>query len=624
MNRRLVKVLYGLVILSLILIVIGKGAAAMLEERVTDALAAVSRRTGIAVRCASVSFVSPRGVSLSGLTASVGTASPFLTVESARIVVSPWDLLAGNPAVTGLEADGVRIILRRDEAGTWELEGVRPGPREQESGEGKSRLLWPLAIDAENVAIAVEIPGDSATSRYELVEGAIDLPGKTLALALANPDERLEAKVSRDPEGKIRVGWKAESFRCRLLSVAVSRLIDLENARVSGHGEAARDGEERTLLASGTLADVSINHALLSRQGASGVAFGFDLDLYARNDAVLVRRAGLSLGGETVTISGTVARPSSRPIVNLRATCDRLDLGKVFSGIPRSLVPRLPSLAASGTMTGTFALYLDASNPASLDYGWQGRVDSFVLLALAPDLDVKALEEPFTHIARLPGGETRAIRVGPENPNFTPLASVPRHLVGAVLTAEDGSFFVHGGFSARHIRDAMIENLRAGRVVRGASTLSMQLAKNLFLTRERTLSRKIEEAILTLALEQDLEKKRMLEIYLNIIEWGPDVWGIGAASRHYFGKPASALGPIESAFLASIIARPNRGWSQNPIAHIGEGWWTYLRVILCKMYKRGDVTLETLRDAGVTDTAIAELTGDSGAANPTTPGMHAL
>lgn len=614
MNRRtLLRALYALIILVLILIMIGKGAAAMIDERVADTLAGVADRHGIALRHEGVSFVSLRGVSISRLVASLPGAPPFLEIEGARIVISPWDLLAGRPAVTGVAASGVRVVLRRTEDGSWELEGLRRRDEARGTGESRSRLRWPLDLAVSDLAVTVAVPGDSASAHYDDLQGTLDLPRRLLSLALDNDDEHLDARIERVDGGEVRASWNARTFRCGLLAVAVSRLVDLQAARVSGNGLYVRTDEDRTLRAAGTLEDVSINHALLARDGTSGIAFGFDLDVFARHDAVLVRNAAISLGGETVALTGTVARPATRPVVNLRASCDRLDLGKVFAGIPRSLVPRLPDLAASGTMTGHFAFYFDAANPASLDYGWQGRVDSFSIRALAPDIDMKSLDGPFTHVARLPGGETRAIRVGPENPDFTPLASVPRHLVGAVLTAEDGSFFVHGGFSPRHIHEAMIENLRAGRVVRGASTLSMQLAKNLFLTRERTLSRKIEEAILTLALEQDLEKKRMLEIYLNIIEWGPDVWGVGAAARHYFGKPASALGPVESAFLASIIARPNRGWGRDPIPRLGEGWWTYLRIILCKMYKRGDVTLETLRDAGVTDTAIAELTGDSGA-----------
>lgn len=608
MKKSIVRLLLGLIILAAVLIIIGKGAAAMLDERVSDALHGVAERYGLEIRYDAVSFVSLRGVTISGLEASFPDGDPIVKAGSLRMVVDLWALLAGRPALMEIVASDVRMIARRDATGQWELQKIRRRSRGASGEVSESRIQWPLALRIDDLTLTVAVPGDSASDHFEYVEAELDLPGRVIVADLRNDGEKLHVRATHESES-IRIDYEADNFRIGLGAALVSRLIDLSVARVSGTGIITAKGGEMFCRIGGVLKDISINHAMLSRSEASGIAFGFDLDLYAKNDLLLVRRAALELGGETVIIGGTVARLTDKPVVNVRAEFDHLDLGRVIAAIPRSLVPRLPSLAASGTLTGKFSFYFDAVNPDKLDYGFQGSVDSFTILALAPDIDIEALNHPFIYEGSLPGGETHAIFLGPENPDFTPFASIPRHLVGAVLTAEDGSFFSHNGFSPRHIHDAMIENLKAGRVVRGASTISMQLAKNLFLTRERTLSRKIEEALITFALEQDLEKKRLLEIYLNIIEWGPRVYGIGAASHYYFGKPASSLGPIESAFLASIIARPTHGWSQNPLAHIGQGWWSYLRVILCKMYRRGDVSVETLRQAGVSDTQFARFVG---------------
>ena len=130
------------------------------------------------------------------------------------------------------------------------------------------------------------------------------------------------------------------------------------------------------------------------------------------------------------------------------------------------------------------------------------------------------------------------------------------------------------------MRNSFVENLEAGRIVRCASTITMQLAKNLFLSPERTFSRKFEEMFITMMLEQNLPKGRLMEIYLNIIEWGDGLYGIGPAARYYFNKSPGELKAVESAFLASIIARPRKHWQPDPLSKISEGWWRYLHVIL--------------------------------------------
>jgi membrane peptidoglycan carboxypeptidase len=115
-----------------------------------------------------------------------------------------------------------------------------------------------------------------------------------------------------------------------------------------------------------------------------------------------------------------------------------------------------------------------------------------------------------------------------------------------------------------------------------------------------------------MALEQNLSKERIMEIYLNIIEWGDGIYGIGPAASFYFNKPPRNLKPVESAFLASIIARPGKNWKPDPLTKISEGWWKYLQLILCKMYERGDADIADLREAGVPEERIRELVEDKG------------
>jgi monofunctional biosynthetic peptidoglycan transglycosylase len=132
------------------------------------------------------------------------------------------------------------------------------------------------------------------------------------------------------------------------------------------------------------------------------------------------------------------------------------------------------------------------------------------------------------------------------------------HLKRAVVAAEDARFLDHEGFDWEAIQKAMAKNERQGKVVAGASTISQQLAKNLFLSGERSWLRKAEEAAITWMMERIMSKRRILELYLNVAEWGEGVFGAEAAARYHFGVSAAALGPEQAAWLAAILPSPRR------------------------------------------------------------------
>ncbi|MEZ0288152.1 MAG: monofunctional biosynthetic peptidoglycan transglycosylase [Methylophilus sp.] len=135
-------------------------------------------------------------------------------------------------------------------------------------------------------------------------------------------------------------------------------------------------------------------------------------------------------------------------------------------------------------------------------------------------------------------------------------ARISSHLKRAVIVAEDSKFVEHRGFDWNGIETAFEKNLKKGRIVAGGSTITQQLAKNLFLSGHRTPWRKVQEAIITFMLESLMSKRRILEIYLNVIEWGDGVFGAEAASKHYFHASARGIGPSEAARLAAMIPNP--------------------------------------------------------------------
>jgi monofunctional glycosyltransferase len=141
---------------------------------------------------------------------------------------------------------------------------------------------------------------------------------------------------------------------------------------------------------------------------------------------------------------------------------------------------------------------------------------------------------------------------------WIPLSRIPRQVVDAIVVAEDGTFYEHGGIDWFEVQESIEKNLEEGRAARGASTITQQLAKNLYLSTSKDPIRKVKEAIITLLLEHQLSKQRILELYVNIIEWGRGVFGIDAAARTYFGKSASSLTLEEGVRLAAVIPSPLR------------------------------------------------------------------
>ena len=164
--------------------------------------------------------------------------------------------------------------------------------------------------------------------------------------------------------------------------------------------------------------------------------------------------------------------------------------------------------------------------------------------------------------ARASGQEPRRVQ------RWVPYARISPHLKRAVLVAEDSAFWQHDGVDYDQLKESMEVNLERGEFVRGASTITQQLAKNLYLSPTKNPIRKLRELLIARRLEAELSKQRILELYLNVIEWGDGIYGAEAASRTYFGKPAADLGPQESALLAAAIINPRVLTPGHPTARL--------------------------------------------------------
>lgn len=153
----------------------------------------------------------------------------------------------------------------------------------------------------------------------------------------------------------------------------------------------------------------------------------------------------------------------------------------------------------------------------------------------------------------------------PLRQTWTPLSRISPNLRKAVVISEDDTFWEHNGFNFSTMRDALERNLKKGRLAAGGSTITQQLAKNLWFSPERSILRKIKEAIMACRLELLLDKERILELYLNVAEWGNGIYGAEAAARHYFGKSAARLAEREAASLAAILPAPLKRTPSSPL-----------------------------------------------------------
>ncbi len=228
-----------------------------------------------------------------------------------------------------------------------------------------------------------------------------------------------------------------------------------------------------------------------------------------------------------------------------------------FHSLPSGMFRTVKGISCSGTLAYDLKFNINTQQPDSLTFLSGLKRKNFRINHYGEE-NFERVNSSFTYNAYDGERLVRQIIVGEENPEFVSLQRINPFLVHSVLQSEDPSFMLHRGFLTESFRESIIKNYKEKRFARGGSTISMQLVKNVFLSRNKTISRKAEEALIVYLIENLslVSKERMLEIYLNVIEWGPNVYGIHEASRFYFNKNPQQLNLQESIFLASLIPHP--------------------------------------------------------------------
>ncbi|MEZ4437815.1 MAG: transglycosylase domain-containing protein [Polyangiaceae bacterium] len=354
----------------------------------------------------------------------------------------------------------------------------------------------------------------------------------------------------------------------------------------------------------GKLHDLAINSPRLAGEPLEHVELAWRTRLTAELDGsrIDVQDGEVDLGDIRGIFSGSYERTLEGRKVNVDFELPLVECQRAFASIPHGMVSRLEGMRFVGAMNAKGHARFDTSDLAkSYDVDWDGSLGCRVVDAPAL-LRVDRLRTKFDKLIYTSKKEEVTATFGPETEEWVPITGISRFMVGAVLTTEDGRFFRHRGFDKEAIVNSLRENLKQGRFVRGASTISMQLAKNLYLPRTKTIARKLQEAILTLYLEQELTKDEMMELYLNVIEFGPDVYGIGPAARHYFNSSAAGLSLGQALYLGSILSNPLKSYFGAGGAVIPSRM-SYLKLLMKIVHKIGRISDEEL-DVGLRETVV--------------------
>ncbi|GAB2582902.1 transglycosylase domain-containing protein [Spirosoma areae] len=402
-----------------------------------------------------------------------------------------------------------------------------------------SLLTQTAVISDEAVSSTIKLNGNQATWH---ITGTADPSDREYNLALYAEGQNGQSKPIEVPyiQKKYKLKVQADTLRAEL------RDVD-------------RSGGEFRLEGAGSVKNLRINHPAIARTDVLVPRASMEANLFVGENYIGIDSSSVLRLGEVSARPFVKYTLKPTKMYELQLHTDPMNAQALFNSFPHGLFESLEGMQVVGKLRYDLAFQLDTSLPDSVKFNSGLTADGFRILKMG-QTDFAAINQPFVYTPYEKGKPVRDIVVGPENPDYTPLNQISPDLRNALLTSEDYNFFTHKGFNEKAFRVSIATNFKEKSFKRGASTVSMQLVKNAFLNRNKTLSRKVEEILIVWLIENQhiVSKSRMYEVYLNIIEWGRNVYGIGEASRYYFAKSPANLNLGESIFLAFVVPRPKR------------------------------------------------------------------
>jgi hypothetical protein len=375
-------------------------------------------------------------------------------------------------------------------------------------------------------------------------------------------------------------------------------LIDVGKATFEARADITLSADAERLMfdGDGRLHSLSVVHDGLADEPVRGLELAVRATGAYELDGSLIRldEAKVDLGALRIEGFGAMERAADHDRIDARIAVPVSDCQNIFESIPRALVPKVASIAMSGSFALKTAFAFDTRHPDQVKVDWD-LANRCRITSAPTEIDASRFSRPFKRTVLDPRGQTAEIWSGPGTQDWVPLSAISPYMEAAVTTTEDGGFRYHGGFDKGAIKSSIRDDLTAKRFIRGASTISMQVAKNLYLERAKSVSRKLQEAILTVYLEQELTKDQILELYFNIVELGPMIYGIGPAAEHYFQTTPSDLSLGQAVFLASLLPSPKKVYF-GADGQVTKGWLAYLHRLMKIMRDRNKITEEDLAD----------------------------
>jgi len=516
---------------------------------------------------------------LTGIRVIPPTGDTLLKIDSADVAFNPLKLLMGRLSIVGVKLTRTRVNLICNDtlSNYWFLFEGTPGKPATDTlasvtqtpvdyataVDQLTRLafdLLPSVMKATDLQIS-SLNNDHLTTfsipelnlKDHLFTGAIYI-AEADSTGIWRIDGRMDnhhrsLRITLFPEGApalkipfVKYRWGAEvEFTVVAFSLTEKRLNDSTTA----------------LTGSAYFRGLAISHPRLAAEKVIFDSLGADYTLLFGLSCVAVDSSTRIRFNRLDFHPSLIYRSHPSHQISIRIVKEPFPANDLFESLPSGLFTTLHGVEVQGELSWYLDFYVDLSIPDSLRFTTELKRHHFTLVSQGSS-DLTRMNHSFEYTAYEKGIPVKSFIVGPENPDFRPLDKISPYLIHAVMTSEDGGFFLHRGFLPEAFRESIITNIKERRFARGGSTISMQLVKNVFLSRNKTIARKLEEALIVWLIENQglCTKERMLEVYLNIIEWGPMIYGAGEASRFYFDKDPSRLTLAEAIFMASIIPRP--------------------------------------------------------------------
>mgnify|MGYP003541875870 FL=1 len=514
------------------------------------------------------------GVSLTKITLTPKNTDTLFSIQKMRTSVNLWHLLLGEIQLGTLEIKNGLVQLTqkgdvKNFAAFLKKDNQEPTSNDKRDYAAfayriisKVLNLVPTDMSIENLKFKLDDNGKKATIDIKKLvlfdkelETSINVQTNTFAQrwkikGFADPrNKKADIRFYNIDTGAIKVPYFDERYN--LISSFDSIRMNIQNIDRSG-GELHLDGFT-------SIANLKLNHPKIARKDVVIKNARFDYRFLLGTDFISIDSSS------TVQLNKIKFHPylayetPQDTIYKLKVALPKIKAQDFISSLPDGLFTNFQGMEAKGSFDYNLDFKYNKNKPNELVFDSNLKKDNLKITKYG-EANLNKLNSEFIYRAIIKDVLQRPVLVGNANPNYTPLEQISPYLRKCVLTTEDPSFFSHHGFINEAFKQSIIKNIKTKKFSRGASTISMQLVKNVFLTREKTLSRKLEEILLVYILENNriASKERMLEVYFNIIEWGPNVYGIGEASHFYFQKKPADLTFNECLYLARIIPSPRK------------------------------------------------------------------